>query len=159
PVGMRGRFRNTRWYTTWMRGWATNGSFNMTSGTPSTATVSGNLSNLGGGGSIGGQLRAQATGLPIDASGFKYFNPAAFTTPIPGQFGNAGRNTIPGLPHASFNLSFQRTFRLGNEASQRTLTFALRTNNALNHPSISSFGTNVSSYTFGIATGASQMRT
>ena len=23
PVGMRGRFRNTKWYTTWMRGWAT----------------------------------------------------------------------------------------------------------------------------------------
>ncbi len=159
PVGVRGRFRNTKWYTTWMRGWATNGSFNMTSGTPSTATVSGNLSNLGGGGAIGGTLRAQATGLSISAPGFPYFNPAAFTTPVPGQFGDAGRNTIPGLPHASFSMNFRRTFRLGNEASQRTLAFQLNTNNALNHPTISGFGTNVSSYTFGLATGASQMRT
>lgn len=159
PVGMRGRFRNTKWYTTWMRGWATNGSFNFTSGTPSTATVSGNLSNLGGGGAIGGTLRAQATGLPINAPGFPYFNTAAFTTPLAGEFGDAGRNTIPGLPHASFNMNFRRTFRLGNEASQRTLAFQLNTNNALNHPTISGFGTNVSSNTFGIATGASQMRT
>jgi len=73
--------------------------------------------------------------------------------------GNAGRNTIPGLPHSTFNLNFRRTFRLGNEASQRTLAFQLNTQNVLNHPTISSFGTNVSAYTFGIATGASQMRT
>ena len=76
PVGMRGRFRNTTWYTSWMRGWATNGSFNLTSGTPYTATIAGNLSNIAGSGSIGGQLRAEATGLPIDAPGYPYFNPA-----------------------------------------------------------------------------------
>ena len=136
-----------------------NGTFNFTSGTPSTATVSGNLSNLGGGGAIGGTLRAEATGLPISAAGFPFFNPAAFTTPLTDEYGDAGRNTIPGLPHATFGMNFRRTFRLGNEASQRTLAFQLNTNNALNHPTISGFGTNVSSYTFGIATGASQMRT
>ncbi len=49
-------------------------------------------------------------------------------------------------------------FRLG-EASQRTLSMQINTNNALNHPSISGFGTTVNSNTFGLATGASAMRT
>ncbi len=48
PVGVSGRFRNTKWYTVWMKGWATTGTFNLTSGTPMTATIAGNLSNLVG---------------------------------------------------------------------------------------------------------------
>jgi hypothetical protein len=158
PVGVRGRLRNTRWFTTWLRGWGLNGTFNLTSGNPHTATIAGNLSNTGTSGAIGGTLRAEATGLPIDAGDYPYFNPAAFTTPVPGQFGNAGRNTIPGLIRTSLNASLRRTFRLG-EASQRTLAFQLNTNNTLNHPEVTSFGTTVNSNTFGLATGAAAMRT
>jgi hypothetical protein len=159
PFGMRGHFRNTTWYTNWLKGWATSGTFNITSGTPMTATISGNQSNIAGSGAIGGTLRAEATGLPIYAAGYPYFDPLAFTTPPSGEFGDAGRNTIPGLERASFNVSFRRMFRLGNETSQRTLSFQLNTNNALNHPSITGIGTTVNSNTFGYATGASQMRT
>ncbi len=159
PFGVRGHFRNTTWYTNWLKGWLTTGSFSITSGNPMTATISGNQSNIAGSGSIGGTLRAEATGLPIDAAGYTYFNPLAFTTPPSGEFGDAGRNTIPGFEHATFNLSLRRMFRLG-EASQRTLSFQLNTNNALNHPSITSIGTTVNANTFGYATGASQaMRT
>lgn len=158
PFGVRGRLRNTNWLTSSLKGWATNGTFNLTSGTPMTATVSGNQSNLAGSGSIGGTLRAEATGLPIHAGGYPYFDTAAFTTPPSGEFGDAGRNTIPGLEHASFNISFRRNFRLG-ESSQRTLSVQLNTRNALNHPSITGIGTTVNANTFGYATGASQMRT
>jgi hypothetical protein len=159
PFGVRGRFRNTTWYTTWLRGWATSGVFNLTSGTPMTATIAGNLSDIAGSAAIGGTLRAEATGEPIYASGYPYFNPLAFTTPPPDEFGDAGRNTIPGLYHATFNMNFRRMFRLGNEAAQRTLSFQLTTNNALNHPTITGIGTTVNANTFGYATGASQMRT
>jgi hypothetical protein len=158
PFGVRGHFRNTTWYTSWLKGWLTTGSFSITSGNPMTATISGNQSNIAGSGSIGGTLRAEATGLPIDAPGYVYFNPLAFTTPPAGEFVDAGRNTIPGFEHATFNLSLRRMFRLG-EASQRTLSFQLNTNNALNHPSITSIGTTVNANTFGYATNASQMRT
>ena len=123
-----------------------------------TATVSGNQTNIAGSGAIGGALRAQATGLPIYAEGYPYFDTAAFTTPLAGEFGDAGRNTIPGLEHATFNMSFRRNFRLG-DSTMRTLSFQLNTQNALNHPSITGIGTTVNSNTFGLATGASQMRT
>jgi hypothetical protein len=158
PFGMRGRLRNTTWYTSWLKGWATSGTFNLTSGTPHTATISGNQTNIAGSGAIGGTLRAEATGLPIDAPGYPYFDTLAFTTPPAGEFGDAGRNTIPGVEHASFNLSFRRNFRLG-DSSLRTLSFQLNTQNALNHPSITGFGTTVNANTFGLATGAAQMRT
>ena len=158
PFGMRGHFRNTTWYTSWLKGWATSGTFNITSGTPMTATVAGNQSNNAGSGAIGGTLRAEATGLPIYAAGYPYFDTAAFTTPPAGQFGDAGRNTIPGLEHATFNVSFRRNFRLG-DSSMRTLSLQLNTRNALNHPSITGIGTTVNANTFGYATGASAMRT
>ena len=43
-----------------------------------------------------GQLRAEATGVSI-ASAINYFNLAAFTSPPAGEYGDAGRDTIPGL--------------------------------------------------------------
>jgi trimeric autotransporter adhesin len=158
PVGVRGRLRNTRWFTTWLRGWGVMGTYNLTSGTPLTAIVAGNLSNTGGGSAAGGTLRAQATGLPIQVEGSQYFNPLAFTTPISGEFGNAGRNTIPGLLRPTVQASLRRTFRLG-ESSQRTLAFQLNTSNTLNHPTITGVGTTVNANTFSLPTQASQMRT
>ncbi len=162
PFGVRGHFRNTTWYTSWMKGWLTTGVFSVTSGNPMTATISGNQSNIAGSGSSRRRrcaLEEPGPGLDCDAAGYKIFlDPLAFTTPPSGEFGDAGRNTIPGFEHSSFNLALQRTFRLG-EASQRTLYFRLSTNNVLNHPSITSIGTTVNANTFGYATGASQMRT
>ncbi len=104
-----------------LRGWNMNGNFNATTGTPLTAKVSGNLANTGGLAG-GGSLRAEATGLPIEGPGDTYFNPLAFTTPLAGQFGNAGRNTIPGLFRITVNSSLNRSFRFGE--SRRTLTFS-----------------------------------
>ena len=62
-----------------------------------------------GTGIIGG-ARAQATGLPVDRAA-DYFNLAAFAVPASGTYGNAGRNTIPGIPNFSMNASVFRTFR------------------------------------------------
>ena len=91
PVGVRGLLRNGGWKTKLLRGWNLQGNFTATTGTPLTAKVSGNLANTGGL-AAGGSLRAEATGLPIHAPGDAYFNTLAFTTPAPGQFGNAGRD-------------------------------------------------------------------
>jgi hypothetical protein len=134
--------------------WSLTGGFNATSGTPLTARVSGNLANTGGTAAFGSG-RAEATGLPIQ--GGAYFNLLAFTTPPPGEYGDAGRNTIPGLFRTSLNASFGRAFRL-NE-SKRQLAVRINTVNAFNHVVVTNVGTTVNSATYGLPTAASPTRT
>jgi hypothetical protein len=155
PVGVRGLLRNGGWKTQLLKSWNMNGSFNATTGTPLTARVSGNLANTGGLAG-GGSLRAEATGLPIHADGQPYFNTLAFTTPLAGQFGNAGRSTIPGLFRITVNSSLNRSFRFGE--SRRTLTFTVNASNVLNHVTITSIGTTVNSSSYGLPTAASATR-
>jgi hypothetical protein len=81
----------------------------------------------------------------------------AFTTPPPGQFGNAGRDTIPGPFQTSLNASLNRAFRFGE--SRRQLQLRLSATNALNHVVITNFGTTVGSLTYGLPTAASATRT
>jgi hypothetical protein len=156
PVGVRGLMRNGGWKTKALTGWTLNGNFSATSGTPLTARVSGSLANTGGTGAFGSS-RAQATGLPIDGGDNFYFNLAAFTTPAAGFYGNAGRNTIPGLFQMSLNSSISRNFRLGE--TRRNLMLRLSANNVLNHAVITNIGTTVNSNTYGLPTAASQTRT
>jgi len=155
PVGVRGLLRNGGWKTHLLRGWNMNGSFNATTGNPLTARISGNLSNTAGL-AAGGALRAEATGLPIQVAGEPYFNPLAFTTPVAGQFGNAGRDTIPGLFRTTLNSSMNRTFRFGE--TRRSLTFTINASNVLNHVTITSIGTTVNSTTYALPTAASATR-
>jgi hypothetical protein len=155
PVGVRGLLRNGGWKTQLLKSWNMSGSFNATTGTPLTAKVSGNLANTGGLAG-GGSLRAEATGLPIHAPGDSYFNTLAFTTPVSGQFGNAGRSTIPGLFRTSVNASLNRSFRFGE--SRRTLTFTANATNVFNHMTITGIGTTVNSTGYGLPTAASAPR-
>jgi hypothetical protein len=116
--------------------------------------VLGNLSDTGGTGSIGSG-RAEASGLPLD-TGSGFFNLLAFTTPPPGQFGNAGRNTIPGPGLFTMNLSLSRNINLGE---RKRMELRVDSTNVLNHVNISNVGTVVNSLTYGLPTAAGGMRT
>jgi hypothetical protein len=155
PVGVRGLLRNGGWKTQLLKSWNLAGTISATTGNPLTATISGNLSNTGGLAG-GGALRAEATGLPIQGPNGTYFNTAAFTTPVSGQFGNAGRDTIPGLFKVAVNANMNRSFRFGE--SRRTLTFSMSANNVLNHVTITNIGTTVNSSNYGLPTAASATR-
>ena len=120
-----------------------------------TARIAGNLSNTGGVGAFG-TGRAEATGQAIDDGSGRFFNLQAFTTPPAGQYGNAGRNTIPGLFNMSTNMSLNRAFRF--KESRRQLQLRLSASNALNHVTITSIGTTVNSSNYGLPTGASSTR-
>jgi hypothetical protein len=156
PVGVHGMLRNGGWKTALLAGWTMSGNIAVASGNPLTAYVSGALANTGGLAGAG-NIRAQATGLPVE-NGTGFFNTAAFTTPIAGQFGDAGRDTIPGPYSIALNSALNRAFRLGGE-SRRQIQLRISANNALNHVIVTGFGTTVNASNYGLATSASGTRT
>jgi hypothetical protein len=141
----------TSWRWSILRGWQLNSNITATSGSSFTATVAGDPSGTG----IPGQARAEATGLPV-TNGSGYFNPAAFIVPVTGTFGDAGRNTIPGIPQFNMNASFTRTFRF---KERHQLNFAVNSSNPLNHVNVSGIGTVIGSSTEGLPLNAGAMRT
>jgi hypothetical protein len=141
----------------WKRNWTLSGSALLESGTPLTARILGNQSNVAGTGVVGSG-RAEATGLPIE-DGSGYFNLAAFTAPLPGELGDAGRNTIPGPWSWSLNAAFGRYFTIGGEGSRKRLELRLETTNTLNHVNITNINTVVGSAQYGLPTTAGAMRT
>jgi hypothetical protein len=156
PVGVHGMLRNAGWKTAALAGWTVTGTMTAATGTPLTALIGGNLSNTGGLANAGSS-RAEATGLPIDSTAYPYFNLLAFTTPASGQFGNAGRDTIPGPFQIGFNSALNRAFRFAD--GHRQLQLRISMTNALNHVVVTSFGTTVNSTTYGLPTAASATRT
>jgi hypothetical protein len=147
PVGPE----RTSWRWHALRGWTLNGNLTATSGSTFTATVQTDYSGTG----IVGSPRPEATGLPVN-SGTGYFNTAAFTLPAAGTYGNAGRNTIPGIPNFSLNASVFRTWRV---KERHQITFTVASTNPLNHVNVTGIGTVVDTPTYGLPQTAGGMRT
>jgi hypothetical protein len=154
PVGETGLLRGAGWAERILKDWTLNGGATASSGTPFTARVLGNQANAGGTGTVGAG-RAQASGLPV-GTGIGFFNPLAFINPVAGTLGNAGRNTILGIPRYSINLSFGRSFRLDD---RRRLEFRVDSSNFLNHVNYTGLGTVVNASNYGLATNTGNMRT
>lgn len=137
-----------------LKDWQLSGGITAQTGNPLTARVLGNTAQLAQTGAVGSG-RAEATGLPIDSSA-GFFNLLAFTVPPAGQYGNAGRNTIPGPGLFSLNLAFARSFTF---AERRRLEFRIEGNNILNTVNITNLYTVVNAVNYGLPSAASTMRT
>lgn len=135
---------------TMLRGWTIGGVLNATSGTPFTATINGDSSGTG----YTGDARAEATGLPV-TNGSGFFNPAAFAVPATGTFGDAGRDTIPGIAQFTLTASFFRSFRIDDK---RRIEFRIDSTNPVNHVNITRINTTVGSIQYGLPVGAGAMR-
>jgi hypothetical protein len=152
-MGMGGGTLINGWKGALLKDWTVSGSINLHSGNPFTATVGGAGSQLSGT-AVANTLRAEATGLPIEAAGM-LFDTAAFTAPASGTWGNAGRDTIPGPTVFSLDGMLQRVFRLGE---RRSIDFQMQATNLLNRVTITSWGTVLGSSTWGLASNAAAMR-
>jgi hypothetical protein len=155
PVGdTYNLLRGGGWAEKVLKDWTLSGGLTASSGTPLTARVLGNQADTGGTGSVGSG-RADSTGLPLDA-GTGFFNLGAFTIPVAGRFGNAGRNTISGPSRLSLNLSFGRSFRIDD---RKRVELRVDSLNFLNHVSYTSLGTVVNASNYGLPLATASMRT
>jgi hypothetical protein len=152
---------NRRWMTNGVPaaiagGWMLSGTVQLASGTPFTARVLGDITDVSRGSN--GSLRADYTGAPIavaDPTVLAFFNTAAFVVPPPGQFGNAARNTIegPGTTNAGLALTRNVTF-----AGTRGLSIRVQATNVFNTVQYATIDTVVNSPTFGQVISARPMR-
>jgi len=75
---------------------------------------------------------------PFLKQGLQFLNPAAFTTPAPGTFGNSRRNNLSGPNLAQLDLTLQKEFGF---TEQVRLKFQSDIYNVLNHPNFANPGT------------------
>jgi hypothetical protein len=152
-MGMAGGTLVNGWKGALIKDWTVSGNISLRSGSPFTATVGGNRSQVGGT-AVSNMVRASATGLPVEVAGM-LFNTGAFMEPVAGEWGNAGRNTIPGPTTFSLDGSLGRVFRLGE---RRNIDLQFQAQNVLNRVTITSWGTVLSSSNYGLAAAAAGMR-
>jgi len=154
-VGRTGATMVNGWKGALVKDWTFTNAISLSSGLPLTPTVGGIRSTTTGTGIVG-NLRASATGLPVnDAPAGETFNYGAFVIPVAGQFGNAGRDTIIGPATFSLNASINRTIRVGE---RHNMDIRFDATNALNHVTFSTFNTTVGSNNIGLLSGPSNMR-
>ena len=141
--------------------WQLSGITTIQSGTPYTAQILGNLSNLAGTAAIS-NLRADATGLPVELSrsqrtALDFFNTAAFSLPAPGDYGDAGRDTIPGPGFVNFNMSLDKLVTFSRERGIQG-DFRITSDNIFNTPKFTGLSTTVNGQGFGRVTTVGAMR-
>ncbi len=105
----------------WKGGWRIGGIINARSGVPlnltiarpDNATVNGvTVTNIPGGNSRGTQRPDLVPGVdPYLKNDVRWLNPAAFTTPQPGTFGNLPRNFLRGPEFWQLDMMFSKDFR------------------------------------------------
>jgi len=137
---------------TLFNGWTVTSQLTAGSGLPLTPVY---LTSVAGTG-VTGTIRANVTSAVSDAvpSGF-FVNPSAYTAPTPGQWGNAGRNSITGPRQFSFDAGLGRSFLWGDRL---TLDWRINAANVLNRVTYANVNTIVGSPQFGLPTLANPMR-
>jgi hypothetical protein len=105
---------------------------NVTINRPDNKTINGvTVTNIPGGNSRGTQRPDLVPGVdPYLKNGVRWLNPAAFTTPQPGTFGNLPRNFLRGPGFWQVDLMASKDFRFG---PSQGIQFRAEVFNILNH--------------------------
>jgi hypothetical protein len=103
-----------------------------------------------------GTIRPTMTGAPIySGAGNVHLNAAAYTAPLTGQWGTAGRDSITGPGQFTLDTSLERTFRPNTKIY---LIARVDATNLLNHGVFTGWITTVNSTQFGLPAAANPMR-
>ncbi len=137
-----------------LKDWQLSGGITAQTGNPLTARALGTTARLAQTNGVGSE-RAQATGQTLD-TGSGLFNLDAFTVPVSGQYGDAGRNTIEGPGLFNLNLAFGRSFSI---TERKRIEFRVESNNLLNHVNFTNYYTIVNATNYGLPSSAGSMRT
>jgi hypothetical protein len=163
-VGLGGGSLLSGWRGKWLKRWTVLGQFAAGSGLPQTPIYLAAVTGTG----VTGSIRPNITGASIyNAPAGFHLNAAAYTAPLPGQWGDARRNSITGPNTFTFNASLARTFRLKDRYN---LDLRVDSTNLLNHVVFTSWNTTlnpvsnpaidpaVNSPLFGLPAAANAMR-
>jgi trimeric autotransporter adhesin len=134
-----------------LSGWTIDVELNAGSGLPFTPIV---FTTVGGTGFVG--VRPRLTGVsPEPVAPGSYANPHAYAPPLPGTWGDAGRNSIRGPAQFSLNMAIVRSFQLPRRLR---LDWRLNVSNVLNRVTFAAIDTRLTSPQFGLPTHANAMR-
>ncbi len=151
-MGKGGRTLLSGWRGRAFKEWTVLAQINAGSGLPETPVYLASVPGTG----VTGTIRPDRTSAPVYAAANGYFlNWQAYTTPAPGQWGNAGRNSIRGPMTFTMNAAFARTLRVhGNDS----IDIRIEADNLLNHASFTAWNTIWNPTTFGLPASVNPMR-
>jgi len=150
-VGVAGGALLSGWRGLLLKEWTITSQINVSSGLPLTPFYPAPVVGTG----ITG-IRPNYTGASLYAAppGLN-LNPAAFSAPLAGEWGDAGRDSIIGPGQFTLNSQMGRSFTVGDRHS---LDLRFDMSNALNHVTFQSWTTNILSPQFGLNASPNQMR-
>jgi trimeric autotransporter adhesin len=151
-MGMAGGTLLSGWRGTLFKGWMFTSTISAGTGLPLTPLYSAPEEGTG----VIGALRPNYTGASVYAAppGLS-LNPAAYAAPLPGEYGNTGRDSITGPAQFTLNASAGRTFRLSDRLSG---DLRIDSTNPLNHVTFPSWNTTFGNAQFGLPASANNMR-
>jgi hypothetical protein len=151
-MGFGGKTLMGGWQGLLFKEWTLVTQINAASGLPETPIFLAAVPGTG----VTGTIRPDATGVSIyRAPAGLFLNPAAYAPPSPGQWGQAGRDSIIGPGEFGLNASLGRTFRLHDRLN---LDFRFDAANMLNHVTFTNWNSVINSAQFGLPVAANAMR-
>jgi trimeric autotransporter adhesin len=151
-MGMRGGTLLNGWRGALLKEWTFGTQITAGSGLPLTPVYFQVVRGTG----VTGSVRPDYSGAAVyDAPAGFFVNPAAFTPPMAGRWGNAGRNSITGPSQFAMSASIGRTFRSSERVS---FDFRVDATNALNSVRYTAWNTVVGNAQFGLPTAVNPMR-
>ena len=143
-MGIAGGTLLNGWRGALFKGWMFTSNINAGTGLPLTPQYLAPEQGTG----VVGPLRPNYTGASLyNAPAGLSLNPAAYSAPLSGQYGDAGRDSITGPAQFSLNASAGRTFRLSDRLSG---DLRIDSTNPLNHVTYTSWNTTFGSAQFGL---------
>lgn len=151
-IGIAGGTLLTGWKGALFKEWTFATQLAAGSGLPQTPIYLAPVQGTG----VTGTIRPDYTGASVYSAlaGF-FLNPGAYAAPLPGHWGNAGRNSIAGPAQFTLGASLGRTFRLSDRLN---LDLRVDSTNALNHVNFTAWNTIVNNVQFGLPAAANGMR-